>query len=464
MKTEFRSATPWTAGSRHTPGSTVMPSEVFKLNQRDVRAPAQTDALVIDASLRQALVTIRALGRSGLRVGTAESPDVCDDPRFRVPAFASRWTTWNSTLPDFHGDPATYARFVLDLVQEHPTRVVIPCSDGSIAALRPWRSHFERRGVTVALASESALDIANNKPRTLSVAQSLGIAGPRTAPVADPDDARAALAEVRYPAVIKPTESWVRHGCRSNRMIAKAVVNEVEALAYIHELRGYGSSAVVQQWVGGLREAVNLFYANGRVWAEMAQVAYRTSPVLGGTSVVRETIPMRPDLRSAAVSLVQSLDLEGYSEVEFRRDASGRPLLMEINARLTGGMELAIRSGVDFPTLLWRWAAEEPLAPVPQYRSGVRIRFLAGDFEWLWENLKHRGRPDSVSPSRATATFARDFLRPQAYDYLDRRDLRPALVAVARDIGDARRRLVTRKARKSRPAPATATPTSVTSV
>ena len=86
---------------------------------------------------------------------------------------------------------------------------------------------------------------------------------------------------------------------------------------------------------------------------------------------------------------------------------------MEINARLTGGVELAIRAGVDFPTLLWRWAAKEPLTPVADYRSGVRMRFLSGDFEWLWENLKHRGRPDSVSPWRATAMFAREFLRPR---------------------------------------------------
>ena len=374
------------------------------------------------------------------------------DSGFRRSRRAGRPGT--APFPTITADPAAYAQFILDLVQEHPTRVVIPSSDGSIAALRPWRSRFEQHDATLALASESALTIANNKERTLAVAQTLGIEGPRTAPVADLDDARAALAEVGYPAVIKPTESWVRHGCTSNRVIAKAVLDEVEALAYIHELREFGSSVVVQQWVGGRREAVNLFYGNGRIWAEMAQVAHRTAPVLGGVSVIRETIPMPPDLRSAAVTLVQALDLEGYSEVEFRRDSSGRPLLMEINARLTGGVELAIRSGVDFPTLLWRWAAKEPLAPVADYRRGVRMRFLSGDFEWLWENLKHRGRPDGVRPSRATAMFAREFVRPQAYDYLDRSDLRPALVAMARDIGDARRRVMTRKARRSPLAPA----------
>ena len=252
---------------------------------------------VLDASMRQALVATRALGRSGLRVGVAESPGLAtihDSGSRRSPRAGRRGT---APFPDYHGDPATYARFVLDLIQEHPTRVVIPSSDGSIAALRPWRSCFEEHDVTVALASEAALAIANNKERTLAVAQTLGIDGPRTVPVADLDDARAALAEVGYPAVIKPTESWVRHGCTSDRMIAKAVINEVEALAYIHELSEFGSSIVVQQWVGGLREAVNLFYANGRVWAEMAQVAHRTAPVLGGVSVIRETIPMPADLQ-----------------------------------------------------------------------------------------------------------------------------------------------------------------------
>jgi hypothetical protein len=213
---------------------------------------------------------------------------------------------------------------------------------------------------------------------------------------------------------------------------------------------------VVQQWVGGQREEIDLFYADGRVWAELAQVAHRTNPVLGGVSVVRETIPMAPELRSSAVSLVQSLDLEGYSGVEFRRDDSGRPVLMEINARLTGGMELAGRAGVDFPTLLWRWAAGEPLVPAPGYRTGVRMRLLSGDFDWLWENLKHRDRPDGVPPSRAAGLFAREFFRRQAYDYLDRRDLRPALVAIAIDLGAARDRLLTRQTRRSQRSGATA--------
>ena len=112
-------------------------------------------------------------------------------------------------------------------------------------------------------------------------------------------------------------------------------------------------------------------------------MAHRTTPALGGVSVLRESIPMPADLESAALALVHALDLEGYSEIEFRRDATGRPFLMEINARLSGSLEVAVRSGVPFPELLWRWAADEPLFPVSGYRTGVKMRYLKGDVKWL---------------------------------------------------------------------------------
>jgi predicted ATP-grasp superfamily ATP-dependent carboligase len=312
--------------------------------------------------------------------------------------------------------------------------------DGSISALRPLRKDFERQGAVIALGSENALEVANDKRQTLELAQALGIAFPRSVSIASYSDIRSALTEVGYPAVIKPTNSWVPFREGGIRVTSQVVLNEPEAHACMESLCEIGSSAVAQQWVGGSREAVSLVYARRRVWAEFAQVAHRTTPVLGGVSVIRESIPMPDDLRLTALKLVDALDLEGYSEIEFRRDAAGRPLLMEINARLSGSLEVAVRSGVDFPNLYWRWAAGEQLSAVSGYRTGIRMRFLAGDFEWLWENMKVRGRPDSVAPYRAVTMFTREFLRPSIYDYVDRHDLHPAWVALVRDVAEARER------------------------
>jgi predicted ATP-grasp superfamily ATP-dependent carboligase len=417
------------------------------------RSSRPFDALVLDGHARQALVSTRTLGRLGLKVAAAECSDLCDT-RFGVPTFASRWSVRTNRLPSYHDDPTGYARTVIDLASANPTRVVIPSMDGSVAALRSWRSCFERHGVALAIASEAALTAANDKKCTLALASELGIPCPRTIPIERAEDTPSALAAVGLPAVIKPTQSWVSNADGATRVVSKAVLEVSEAVRYVERLLTFGGSPVIQQMAHGPREAVMVFYAQGKVWAKFAQVAYRTTPVLGGVAAVRESIPMPADLESAALALVRQLDIEGCSEVEFRRDAAGRPLLMEINARLSGSIEVAIRSGVPLPVLLWQWAAGEPLAAVRGYQTGIKMRYLKGDMKWLWENIESRGRqPDGVRPQLAMATFAREFIHRQSYDYMDRHDLGPAVAALAANMNLARRKLTKNTQRSSGPAP-----------
>ena len=190
------------------------------------RSLASSDVLILDGSARQALVTTRTLGRLGLRIIGAESSDLCD-PRFGVPTFASRWSAGDHIVPSYHNDPTAYAQVVLDLVRAHRTRVLIPSMDGSIAALRPWRSSFEREGVALALASEAAFDVANDKQRTLAAADELGIPYPRSVPIDRIEDTRAALAQIGVPAVIKPIRSWVSNTDQATRVISQVVLEEI---------------------------------------------------------------------------------------------------------------------------------------------------------------------------------------------------------------------------------------------
>jgi len=73
----------------------------------------------------------------------------------------------------------------------------------------------------------------------------------------------------------------------------------------------------------------------------------------------------------------------GPAMVEFRDDGTGAPCLMEVNGRFWGSLELAVRSGVDFPNL---WAGllhgERVEAPA-DYQTGVTLRWLWGDVKRL---------------------------------------------------------------------------------
>lgn len=396
----------------------------------------RVDAVILDAAMRQALVATRSLGHSGLSVGVVERRSATAS-RWSAPAFSSRWAALRSVVADFETDPDEYAKAVLELVQLHPGAVVVCCSDQSLGSIRPWRRAIEQHG-SVALGSEAALAIAVDKVATIRLAAELGIAVPPTIVVRSPEEGREALREVGYPAVVKPAMSWSRERA-GGRLLAREVLDDGEAEATLRSILGAGMPVHVQPWLGGARETVSVFRAGGKVTAAFAETALRTTPVLGGASVIRESIPLAPDLSGATLKLVDAMDLDGFSCVEFRRDADGNPQLMEVNARLPGSLELAVSCGVDFPLMLWQWATGRPVEAVEGYRTGLRMRWLTGDVRWLVETIRHGGRPDSLSSWKAISLFARSFGHVQAYDLVDLVDPKPALAEAARVVARAGR-------------------------
>jgi predicted ATP-grasp superfamily ATP-dependent carboligase len=242
-------------------------------------------------------------------------------------------------------------------------------------------------------------------------------------------DVQAAIAEIGLPAVAKPTRSWVLNGGEPQRLSPAAVVNLEESRAAVTALRAVGSEVLFQEWIPGAREAVSFVYAKGRFWGEFAQVARRMVPILGGNSVARESIDLPADAADASRRLVAALDLEGYAEVEFRRDAAGVPVLMEINPRLSASVEVAVRAGVNFPLLVHDWATGNRLDRASGYRTGVRMRWLAGDVRWVIDSVRGQDRPDAQPIGRVLWAFTRDFARRSGYDYITRDDVRPAAIA-----------------------------------
>jgi len=396
------------------------------------------DALILNAPLRQSLMAVRSLGRRGLRVAAAGAS-------LDAPTFASRYCSAGFAFPpEEEGD--RYLVVLEDWLGQRGARVVIPSHDGTIALLRAHRERLGKR-TRLALASERALAIAVNKERTLAEAGRLGIRTPREAVLRAPGDLPAAVQAIGFPAVLKPSESWLGDDRAGHWVGPTLVVDEDEAAQVVDGLTGSGGSALFQQYLPGRREAVSFVYAAGRVHARFAQWAARTRPPLGGESVLRQAIPVPPDIGEQAEALIRAIDLEGYSEVEFRRDDAGVPYLMEINPRLSASVEVAVRAGVDFPALLYQWAAGEPVDSVATYRPGGWMRHLGGDVETTLASVEQRGRPGVPPPGRVVADFALSFFRGAGYDYVDWRDPRPAMVAGGRYAGRLMDRVFSRALR-----------------
>jgi len=273
------------------------------------------------------------------------------------------------------------------------------------------------------------MTIAVNKERTLAVAKRLGIIVPRGLVVRTVDEVPMAVKEIGLPAVVKPSESWLWRGQQGMRVVPQVVTSPDEARRVVAELTRWGGVTLFQQLLSGRREAVSFLYAHDNMYARFAQWAKRTEPPLGGNSVLRQSIVVPPDTGAQAEALVRELDLEGYSEVEFRRDSNYVPYLMEINPRLSASVEIAVRSGVDFPYLLYQWATGGSIDKVEDYRIGGWMRDLRGDIMTTIAALQQRGRPGVAPPVRAVLDFGLSFFRRTRYDYVDWKDPLPAVKA-----------------------------------
>ncbi len=409
--------------------------------------PVAYDALVLDAKLRQSLVTVRSLGRRNLRVASLEVSNLLAKSR-SVPTFSSHWCRRAYIAPGYEQDTEPFLTYLQQLLEYTGARALITSSDGTLAVIRQHRAQLARR-VGIALANEAALELAINKDKTLALAEQLGVGIPRGVTVKAVNEVHAAIHEIGLPAVVKPIESWLWGEQHGVRLICQLVTTYDEARRAVEELTQDGGSVLFQQFLSGKREAVSLFYVRGEMYARFAQYAKRMQPPLGGTSVYRQSIALPEDIGMQAEQLIRAMDLEGYSEVEFRRDSAGRACLMEVNPRLSASVEVAVRAGVDFPYLLYQWASGERIEHVSGYRAGGWMRYLEGDLLTTFQTLSQRGRPGVTPPVRAFTEFFVDFLIPTGYDYMDWKDPLPAWTAAIEFAERAQQRLEKKFSRRT---------------
>lgn len=374
------------------------------------------DAVILDAPARSGLVTLRELGRSGLSVGAVATVP-------GAPAFVSRWCQVNALLPDFATHPQGYTDGLMALLDRHPALIVIPTTAVSVAQMHMLRTRLEGH-TALALASDDALDVALNSERTHEQAQLLGIVTPRRIHVHAWNELVGAVRSVGLPATVRPLGDSA-----SGRSFT--VYTEDDARRAADALAETSVEVLIEQWLPGPRESVILLYARDRVWARFAQVARRSLPGRDGSLIESESIALPLDTARDAQRLVSALDLEGFAEIVFQRDAEGRPVLIEVLPYLTDSVELAVRAGINFPRLVFAWAAQEALWSVPEYRVGTRLRWLGSDLQALTAAMARPKMPNTPSAAQALGAFLLDVLRPAGYAGLDWRDPRPAFAAVS---------------------------------
>ena len=380
--------------------------------------------LLTDARWRKVLSAARALGRQGVRVIT------CDSTRL-VPAAWSRYVERHFVLPAPTLDPAGFVTGVAEVAAREPGLVCMPQEDPTVAILSAARDRLA--GVVLPLPAHAAIEVALDKQATGERARALGIPVPRTVLPAGPHDLDGARA-LAFPVVVKPRRGWGSQGV--------TVVERVDELEPAYgRVHAAFPRPLVQERIPGEGDAHGvscLFNAAGTLRAAFVHRRLREYPLSGGPSTLRVSAE-RPDLVEQSVRLLASLGWSGFAMTEWKTDPrDGVARLLEINPRFVGSLELAIQSGVDFPSLLYSVATTGDCAETRSYRVGQLCRwllpgdllhFLANPARWHLEpsffrlrapNLTYDdwARDDPLPSLAQVGVIALQALRPSMWRYV----------------------------------------------
>jgi predicted ATP-grasp superfamily ATP-dependent carboligase len=327
--------------------------------------------LVTNADYHNGLAAVRSLGRKGVEVIAGSQT------RFSQ-SFYSKYVSERAVYPSVAKEEE-FVDYIRDLCKDRKIEIVLPIGYDATTTISKHIAKFE--GVTkVPVANWESMQVAADKAKSLALADKLGVSVPKSYKTVDEVDS--------FPVVVKGIQSSGRIRYVNSRK----------------ELEGADVSAsVIQEYIPGEGYGFFALYNKGQLRASFMHRRLREYPITGGPSIAAESVRDK-ELEASGLKLLNALRWHGVVMAEFKKDSrDGRFKLMEVNPKFWGSLELAIRSGVDFPYLTAKMAAEGDVQPVPDYKVGVK-------FKWIFPNeiLYAMSRPGSI-PTLIGECFEKDF-------------------------------------------------------
>ena len=338
--------------------------------------------LVLDGHAAAALAFTRSLGRAGHWVAVGANEGIF------APAKLSKYCRSGFSYPVSTDDTSAFAASVAAFAADNQIQLVIPVTDWTTLPLSHHRQKFSSI-VSVVLPSAASLALAADKYRTVELAGSVGVATPATWLVTSSQDL-ASLEVPEFPVVVKDRFSvrWIRD---------KAVFGSVayaysrdELLKKVEERLAAAGDVLVQEFVQGKGIGFSWFSMDGEVRTPFQWERVRETDPRGSGSSARKSVPLERPMAASSAALITRAGFEGIAMVEYKQRRRGdAPVLMEINGRPWGSIQLAIASGVDYPRYVADWwlSRTKPPKEVP-FKAGITCRRMAAELTHL-ENLRH---------------------------------------------------------------------------
>ena len=337
--------------------------------------------LLLEGFARQCMALMEALKALGCHLTTynASKLDV---------GYASRWPDVKLLEPWDREDEDASFDALMDVLRRGQYDVVIPSTDFSARLLADHISEISLYAHPAENGSNLFYRVMN-KQQTMRYCELADVPHPRT--WYDMDCVEDVLAAgIEYPFVIKPRIGYGGIGF-------KVIQDEAQLKKRFARSMKRCGPMLVQEYIpqtGGQLQCQVFMDQDGEVASAVLFDKTRWYPVSGGSSCCNTTLH-DPKIVSDCVRLLKTIGWRGYADVDLIIDPrDGAAKVMEINPRATGGVKIVFQAGVDVARQIVELAMGLPVTHYPEYRDGVRLRYMHTDLLWLLQSPdRFRARP-----------------------------------------------------------------------
>jgi predicted ATP-grasp superfamily ATP-dependent carboligase len=318
--------------------------------------------LVTDGEARATLAACRGLQAAGYEVAVVAG---------ERPA-ASHWSRacfQQVAGPHPRVDREAFAVALGDALASAEYDVLLPGSDAALLAISEHRDQLGR--TAVGLPDHEVVRRCLNKLSLVEAAREAGLQAPETEKCEGAYEAAAAAGRIGYPVVIKPWTSVIPEGRGIRQRPSRLARDPTELSEAVND---FGTPLLVQRRIAGSVHSLAGVRAGGEMLALAFSRYLRTWPPEAGNVSCSESLEIPADLSRRAAALLDELGWEGIFEIELIRDSGGRFAVIDLNPRIYGSLELAIRAGAPIPSVWCDSLLGRPERPVAA-KAGVRYRW-----------------------------------------------------------------------------------------
>lgn len=315
---------------------------------------------VIAGAYQTGVLAVRGLKKRGIDA-------ICLDCNSSNPGFYSTYGPARLS-PDPDTAPEAWVEFMLDLAGEHKEKpVLIPSSDKYVSAIA---KHSDQLNSHYILSQGIGVQgMLAEKHTQYALAEKHGMPLPRTQIVDSLDELEELSKNLLFPCLIKPvnTRDWSEFR-GTHPFVSKKVAiadNKSELVENYKIASEITATVIVQEIIEGpdtsKRVYLSVYNSESQRIANAMFKELRCTPLGFGPASVSEPV-VDTEVDTICDQFLKNLSYIGICEIEVKRDSrDGKPKLIEVNPRLSGGGDAAPYDGVDLCWIHYLDLIQQPI-------------------------------------------------------------------------------------------------------